>query len=141
MRFFTLFSVALTSLLSTSALAAEEVKADGLKIDVTHEVKCNRPTKNGDNIEMHYTGYLLDGTKFDASYDRGTPLTFKLGTGRVIKGWDEGLQNMCVGEKRKLTIPPALAYGQRAVGPIPAGSTLVFDTELVTISGVPKEDL
>lgn len=62
-------------------------------------------------------------------------------TGVSSSRWDQGLQDMCIGEKRKLTIPPSLAYGQRAVGPIPAGSTLVFDTELVAISGVPKEDL
>ncbi|KAI5290239.1 Peptidyl-prolyl cis-trans isomerase fpr2 [Ascosphaera aggregata] len=141
MRFFSLFSVALFSLLSTSVVAAEEVMPDGLKIDVTHQVDCNRRTKNGDTVEMHYLGKLTDGSKFDASYDRGVPLAFKLGTGRVIKGWDQGLLNMCPGEKRTLTIPPALAYGQRAVGPIPAGSTLIFDTELVSIAGVPKEDL
>jgi FK506-binding protein 2 len=77
---------------------------------------------------------LTNGNKFDASYDRGEPLTFTAGQGQVIKGWDEGLLGMKVGEKRKLTIPPNLAYGDRAVGGvIPANSTLIFETELVKI--------
>jgi len=88
---------------------------------------------------MHYKGTLAkDGSKFDASYDRGTPFKFQLGQGRVIKGWDQGLLDMCIGEKRTLTIPPSLGYGSRGMGPIPAESTLIFETELVGIAGVPK---
>ena len=83
---------------------------------------------------MHYRGTLTNGNKFDSSYDRGDPLNFTVGQGQVIKGWDEGLLGMKVGEKRKLTIQPGLAYGNRAVGGvIPANSILIFETELVRI--------
>jgi FKBP-type peptidyl-prolyl cis-trans isomerase FkpA len=85
----------------------------------------------GDNLKMHYTGFLIDGTKFDSSLDRGQTFNFTLGGGQVIRGWDEGLVGMKVGEKRKLTIPPALGYGAQNVGPIPADSTLIFEVELV----------
>ena len=91
---------------------------------------------------MHYAGTLwTTSEQFDSSYSRGQPLTFELGAGRVIKGWDEGLKDMCVGEKRRLIIPPHLAYGDRSVGPIPAGSVLVFETELMGIKGVSKDEL
>lgn len=90
---------------------------------LTHE--CNRKTQRGDTINVHYRGTLAsNGNQFDASYDRGQPLSFTVGNGMVIKGWDEGLLDMCPGDKRKLTIPPEHAYGDRAMGPIPAGSTL-----------------
>jgi FK506-binding protein 2 len=81
------------------------------------------------------------GSEFDASYKRGQPLSFTVGKGQVIKGWDEGLLDMCPGEKRKLTIQPDWAYGSRAMGPIPANSVLIFETELVSIAGVEKEEL
>ncbi|UNI23676.1 Peptidylprolyl isomerase [Purpureocillium takamizusanense] len=130
---------ALVSLVASAAVGL--AAADGLKIDVTLPVDCDRKTQNGDRVSMHYRGTLAEsGNKFDASYDRNQPLTFKLGSGQVIKGWDQGLLDMCIGEKRTLTIPPELGYGQRAMGPIPAGSTLVFETELVAIDGVPKPD-
>ena len=102
-----------------SALAAE-VTTEYL---LTHS--CVRKTQRGDTISVHYLGTLQDsGKKFDASYDRGTPLTFTVGKGQVIKGWDEGLLDMCPGDKRKLTIPPEFGYGERGMGPIPAKSTL-----------------
>ncbi|KAF3762088.1 hypothetical protein M406DRAFT_109525 [Cryphonectria parasitica EP155] len=128
--------------LSLLASAAVGVLASGdeLKIDVTLPVECERKTQSGDKVSMHYRGTLENGNKFDASYDRGTPFTFKLGSGQVIKGWDEGLLDMCIGEKRTLTIPPSKGYGQRAMGPIPAGSTLIFETELIGIDGVPKPE-
>ncbi|GAM40552.1 FKBP-type peptidyl-prolyl isomerase [Talaromyces pinophilus] len=130
------------TILTNLFLAATLATAAELQIDVTNPVECNRKTTNGDTVKMHYRGTLAEsGKQFDASYDRGTPLSFKLGTGRVIKGWDQGLLDMCVGEKRTLTIPPELGYGNRAMGPIPAGSTLVFETELVEIDGVPKDEL
>lgn len=90
--------------------------------------------KAGDSITVNYLGTLLNGTKFDSSYDRGTPLTFTLGAGKVIRGWDQGLQAMKVGGKRKLTIPPDLAYGAQSPNPkIPANSTLVFEVELLKV--------
>ncbi|MCJ1359257.1 MAG: Peptidyl-prolyl cis-trans isomerase fpr2 [Icmadophila ericetorum] len=114
--------------------------AEDITIDKTHTVQCTRKSQKGDKIQVHYRGTLTDGTKFDASYDRGTPFSFTLGGGMVIKGWDIGLLDMCPGDKRTLTIPPEFGYGNRGMGPIPAGSTLIFETELISIIGVPKEE-
>lgn len=101
-----------------------------------------QPPTNPSQIQVHYRGTLLaDGSEFDASYNRNQPLSFTVGKGQVIKGWDEGLLEMCIGDKRTLTIPPEFGYGERAMGPIPAGSTLVFETELVGIEGVERDEL
>lgn len=105
-----------------------------LNIETTKEGTGDRVVKSGDTISVHYTGRLTDGTKFDSSVDRGTPFTFTIGTGQVIKGWDEGLLGMKVGEKRTLTIPADKGYGATgAGGVIPPNATLIFDTELVSI--------
>lgn len=87
----------------------------------------------GDYITIHYHGTLEDGTVFDSSYERGAPFQTRIGVGNVIEGWDMGVPGMKVGGKRKLTIPARLAYGDRGVGSIPPGSTLIFEVELVSI--------
>ena len=91
--------------------------------------------KVGDTVSVHYTGTLTDGTKFDSSRDRGEPIEFPLGQGRVIKGWDEGIAKMHVGDQAILVIPPDLGYGQRGAGGgvIPPDATLIFIVELVAI--------
>ncbi|KAM0276201.1 hypothetical protein ACHAQH_007008 [Verticillium albo-atrum] len=132
------------ALLSFGLLASTAfgfVAAEGLKIDKTVEVECDRKTVKGDRISVHYRGSLQDGGKeFDASYNRGQPFNVKIGAGQVIKGWEEGLLDMCIGEKRTLTIPPEMGYGPRGMGPIPGGATLIFETELMGIDGVEKPE-
>ncbi len=87
---------------------------------------------SGTTVHVHYTGWLLDGSKFDSSVDRGTPLSFPVGQQRVIAGWDEGIADMVKGEKRTLIIPHHLGYGPQGHPPvIPASATLIFDVELV----------
>jgi peptidylprolyl isomerase len=87
----------------------------------------------GATVSVHYTGYLMDGSIFDSSVSRGEPISFPIGESRVIKGWDEGIAYLKVGEKARLIIAPELGYGARDMGPIPANSTLVFDVELVDV--------
>lgn len=112
----------------------ETSKSMGLEIKTTKEGTGERTVKNGDNIAVHYTGKLTDGTKFDSSLDRGTPFEFMIGQGMVIQGWEQGLLGMKVGEKRTLTIPSDLGYGSRgAAGVIPPNATLIFDVELISI--------
>lgn len=90
--------------------------------------------KKGDTVEVHYTGWLKNGKKFDSSLDRGQPFSFKLGAGMVIKGWDEGVQGIKVGGKRKLMIPPELGYGKKGAGDaIPPDADLIFEVELLKI--------
>ena len=89
----------------------------------------------GQDVTVHYTGMLEDGTKFDSSLDRGQPFTFKIGVRQVIQGWDEGVMTMKIGGKRKLVIPPQLGYGARgAGGVIPPNATLVFEVELLGVN-------
>jgi FKBP-type peptidyl-prolyl cis-trans isomerase len=90
--------------------------------------------RSGDTVSVHYTGWLVDGTKFDSSVDRGQPFSFDLGRGRVIAGWDRGVQGMKIGGKRRLVIPPKLGYGKRGAGDvIPPNATLVFEIELLSL--------
>ena len=139
----------------TSMAMCEPKKVTKLQIGVKKRVEnCEQKSRKGDKLSMHYRGTLhQDGSEFDNSYDRGEPLSFTLGSGQVkrrenvmililivcffaqvIKGWDQGLLGMCVGEKRKLVIPPDLGYGDSGAGEkIPGGAALVFEVELTNI--------
>lgn len=101
---------------------------------ITQDVRVGTGTvaKAGDIVSVHYSGILQDGKEFDSSYNRGVPYTFELGSGVVIKGWDEGIVGMKVGGQRILVIPSDLAYGNRQVGPIAPNSTLIFQVELMS---------
>jgi FKBP-type peptidyl-prolyl cis-trans isomerase len=108
------------------------------KLGVTWEilnVGTGAAPKQGDSVSVHYTGWLEDGTKFDSSVDRNQPFSFRLGSGQVIRGWDEAVATMKVGDKSKFTIPSELGYGSRgAGGVIPPNATLIFDIELLAIT-------
>jgi len=110
------------------------MKDQELKIEVLQE-GAGEQAKNGDSVSVHYVGTLENGTKFDSSIDRGEPFSFNLGTGQVIKGWDLGVLGMKIGEKRKLTIPSDLAYGDKGIpNVIPGKATLIFEVELLEIN-------
>ncbi|MTJ47726.1 FKBP-type peptidyl-prolyl cis-trans isomerase [Dolichospermum sp. UHCC 0259] len=118
---------------NTMSEANTVTTASGLKYIELEEGDGATP-QTGQTVEVHYTGTLTDGTKFDSSRDRNQTFKFKIGTGQVIKGWDEGVITMKVGGQRKLTIPPELGYGARgAGGVIPPNSTLIFDVELISV--------
>lgn len=132
------------SLLVIAICIACAIGEDQLKINVISKPDdCSVFAKNGDNLKMHYSGYIDEssasgkrGEMFDSSYKRKKPLPFQLGAGRVIQGWDKGVLGMCPGEKRVLIIPPELGYGSRGAGKaIPGGATLRFDIELIGIDG------
>lgn len=108
---------------------------EGLAIEVLQQGQGEDTAQAGDLVTVNYTGYLEDGTKFDSSLDRNEPFTFPLGQNQVIQGWEKGIVGMQVGEKRKLTIAPELAYGEQGTpgGPIPPNATLIFEVELLNI--------
>jgi len=118
--------------MSTSG-EGEVITSSGLKY-VDQMIGSGDVAAAGKTVSVHYTGWLENGKKFDSSVDRGQPFSFPLGAGRVIKGWDEGVQGMKVGGKRKLIIPANLGYGSRgAGGVIPPNATLIFDVELLGV--------
>ncbi|HKV10458.1 MAG TPA: FKBP-type peptidyl-prolyl cis-trans isomerase [Thermoanaerobaculia bacterium] len=117
----------------TAKPAPEITTATGLKYQDL-KVGDGAEAASGKIVEVHYTGWLESGTKFDSSVDRHRPFTFRLGAGDVIKGWDQGVAGMKVGGKRKLIIPPDLGYGKRGAGEvIPPGATLIFEVELLGV--------
>lgn len=137
---------ALTVVFSISALFAQKNKmsdykktASGLEYIITHSPKQKgAQAQAGDIVSVHYTGKFLNDSVFDSSVARNEPIKFTLGKGQVIKGWDEGIALLHVGEKAKFVIPAELAYGDKQVGPIPANSKLIFDVELISITEKPK---
>ena len=115
----------------------------GLQIEeIKRTDNCEPKAEIGSLLSVHYTGYFVNGTKFDSSYDRNEPLTLILGNcpTTLIRGWVEGLQGMCDGEKRKLIIPPQLGYGEKGKGKIPGNTTLHFDVELTKMYESPSEE-
>ncbi|XP_068863310.1 peptidyl-prolyl cis-trans isomerase FKBP14 isoform X1 [Aphelocoma coerulescens] len=116
--------------------------AADVKVEVLHKpFLCHRKTKWGDMMLVHYEGFLeRDGSMFHSTHkhNNGQPMWFTLGIREALKGWDRGLKDMCVGEKRKLTIPPALAYGKEGKGKIPPESTLIFNIDLLEIRNGPR---
>ncbi|KAI3987383.1 hypothetical protein MKX01_042387 [Papaver californicum] len=139
MNLFCFFTLAVVLVLSSSAFAKSKDVTE-LQIGVKFKPKsCDIQARKGDRIKVHYRGSLTDGTVFDSSFERGNPIEFELGSSQVIKGWDQGLLSMCVGEKRKLKIPAKLGYGAQGSPPtIPGGATLIFETELVAVNGKPS---
>jgi FKBP-type peptidyl-prolyl cis-trans isomerase len=125
-------AVALVAAILLIAGVAMPADAQQLKVEDI-KVGTGAAAVAGKTVTAHYTGTLLDGTKFDSSKDRGRPFSFKLGAGQVIRGWDEGVVGMREGGVRKLTVPPHMGYGDRAAGKIPPNSTLLFEIELIKV--------
>jgi len=128
-------------LVSVTGVALADIQYTESGLGIVYEYKpevCEVQARKSNLLDMHYTGTLADGTKFDSSLDRQEPFQFQIGIGQVIKGWDEGVLGMCIGEKRKLVVPPELGYGDAGAGDvIPGGATLHFDVELLDIKEGP----
>merc|ERR1712183_325240 len=122
-------------LLLSTLVSAKKGDVTELQIGIKYKPdSCEFKSHKGDRLKVHYRGTLTDGTVFDSSFERDSPIEFEVGTGQVIKGWDQGLLGMCVGEKRKLKIPPELGYGASGAPPkIPGNSVLIFEVELTKI--------
>ncbi|XP_044502748.1 peptidyl-prolyl cis-trans isomerase FKBP15-1-like [Mangifera indica] len=137
-------AAAISFLLVVSTLVSAETSGEVTELQIGETYKpetCDIQAHKGDRVKVHYRGKLVDGTVFDSSFERGDPIEFELGSGQVIKGWDQGLLGMCVGEKRTLTIPSKMGYGDQGYPPkIPGGATLIFDTELVAVNGKPSSE-
>jgi len=131
--FFFIFGQMFTDLFSNNSntKVSQQNKSEVLIEDTT--VGTGDLAESGDRVVVHYTGRFIDGTVFDSSVTRGEPFQFVLGVGQVIKGWDIGVEGMRVGGKRILSIPPEFGYGPNDYGPIPGGSTLIFEVELLKV--------
>ena len=130
--FFFIFGGRLLSIFTSSSGNTNMTTTSGL-ISKDTVVGLGEVAVPGSTVIVHYTGKFIDGKVFDSSVSRGEPFQFVLGGGQVIKGWDEGIVGMRVGGRRTLTIPPSLGYGANDYGPIPGGSTLIFDIELLRV--------
>jgi FK506-binding protein 2 len=141
---FLITGIAFVYAVSRFDLQDDMAKNAPLKTEILNpitEENCKSKASPGSKVSVHYTGWLLKtGKEFDSSVARNKPFEFKLGAGQVIKGWDEGVQGMCIGEKRRLFIPSGLGYGDRGAGGlIPPGASLVFDVELIGVKKSKKE--
>lgn len=130
--FFFIFGQGLISLFSSNKSQANIAQAPQVLIQDT-VIGTGDVAVSGNSVVVNYTGHFVDGKVFDSSITRGEPFQFVLGSGQVIKGWDQGILGMRVGGKRTISIPPELGYGANDYGPIPGGSTLIFDIELLKV--------
>ena len=135
MRLFSKLAAAMAAVFMSTSPMHTSAQGDVTELEIQDLViGTGKTAAAGDDAVMHYTGWLTDGTKFDSSHDRRQPFVFPLGAGRVIRGWDVGVEGMKIGGKRKLIIPPHMGYGPRgAGGVIPGGATLIFEVELIDI--------
>lgn len=132
--FFFVFGQTLISIFTNNSLNSTNMDNGQVQLVMNDEILGTGDIAvSGSRVVVHYTGRFVDGRVFDSSVTRGEPFQFVLGSGQVIKGWDEGIVGMRVGGKRILTIPPELAYGMTDYGPIPGGSTLIFEVELLKV--------